>query len=89
MPKHFTKREVFYIVWHKDEFSEYFLTDSQNEGSDLYWSVFQDQGIKFEKGEDALAFCKEINQTKRGSGIIELKIITEQVIDEDADFWSI
>ena len=88
IPKHFTNREVFYIVWHKGDESEYFLTDAQNDGADLYWSVFQDQGIKFEEGKQALAFCNEVKEKRKGPGIIELKVVTEKVEDDD-DFWAI
>lgn len=88
VPKHYKNRDVFYIVWHRSETSEFFLCDATNDGNDLYWSVFKDRAIAFDDGKLALEFCNEINETKRGPGIIELKIITEKVDDED-DIWAI
>ena len=88
VPKQYKNRDVFYIVWHRTDSSEFFLCDAQNDGNDLYWSVFPDRAISFDDGQTALAFCNEIKEKRNGPGIIELKIITQKV-DEEDEIWAI
>lgn len=87
LPEYTKTQQAFYVVWHRGNDTEYFLCDMSLDGRAIKWSVFKESAVKFDNGEDALSLCREINKTNRGPGIIELKILDEQVPDEDAEMW--
>ena len=77
--------EVFYIVWHRDD-KEYFFIDCSEDNTSMLWSEDKTKAIKFNKGDEALEIMNDIKKTRKGPGIIELKIITEET---EESIWMI
>lgn len=72
--------ENFYIIWTRDN-QEFYFCDYSMDATQMLWSSNRLKAVKFEDGKDALEILKEIKLTRHGPGIIELKIINEQILD--------
>ena len=89
IPRSYDKVEKFYIVWNRDD-DEYYLSDANLDGTSLLWHKNMAKGVSFTDGDEALAFCKEVNNSRPfAQGIIELKIVTQNVRSTDDETWMI
>lgn len=81
--------QMFYVVWHRGD-REYFLSESNDAGTDLFWTTDRTKAVGLIDGGEALELCNEVKKTRTGPGIIELKVVDVDVNELQTEFiWAI